>query len=450
MSAPDAPYQRSTIYPTRLAITLMGISFPAALLLATLLPQLAGLGIIFVAAIAGLIAIDALLAAPMKHIAADIHWPNVLYIDDEIDVQIEVSLPQRRRPRKIELRIQPDEKLMITPSILRLTPHPGAPIASEVIGVKTKRRGGALIRSIWTRWPGPLGMVYKQTAVYSSVILPVLPNIKSVSQKAMAFFDRNALLGRKIQESRGESTEFDSLREFVAGMDRRAIDWKHSARHRSLLAKEFQTERNHNIVFAIDSGRLMCEPLGGVPKIDRAINSALLLSYVALKTGDRVGLFAFDSRPGIFMKPVAGLTAFAQMQKNASDIDYAITETNFTFGLTRLKQVLKRRSLVIVFTDFVDTTTAELMVENVSRLVKTHLVLFVTFKDTALETYMERDINTVDDVTRAVIANTLNNERTVVLGKLRRMGVQVLDCTPEDLDSGLLSSFLALKMGGRL
>ena len=442
--------QKSAVYPTQLAILIMAICAPVALILALLAPQMAGLGIIFVAAIIGLLAVDALLAAPMKSIAPDILWPGTLYIDDEIDVQIDVNLPKRRRPRNIQIRIETDEKLELDPNYLKLVPYPGAPVVSDTFKTTTRRRGIANIQSLWTRWSGPLGMVYKQTVVYNAAQIPVMPNIKSVSEKAMAFFDRNARLGQKLQDTRGESTEFDSLREFVVGMDRRSIDWKHSARHRDLVAKEYQTERNHNIIFAVDSGRLMCDPIEGIPKIDRALNSALLLSYIALKTGDRVGLYAFDAKPRAFLKPVSGLPAFAHIQKQASEIEYAITETNFTFGLTRLKQQLSRRSLIIIFTDFVDTTTAELMLENVSRLTKTHLVLFVTFKDLALESYMNREIEDVNDVTRAVIANTLNNERTIVLGRLRRMGVQILECNPDNLASDLLNKFLALKLKGRL
>lgn len=444
------PRRKSTVYPTQLAILIMAICVPAALILALIAPQMAGLGIIFVAGLAALLGIDALLAAPMKSIAPDILWPSTLYIDDEIDVQIDVNLPKRRKPRNIQVRIETDEKLELDPNYIKLTPYPGAPVVSDIFNVTTRRRGSANIQSLWTRWPGPLGMIYKQSVIYNAKQIPVIPNIKSVSRKAMAFFDRNARLGRKLQDTRGESTEFDSLREFVVGMDRRSIDWKHSARHRDLVAKEYQTERNHNIVFAVDSGRLMCDPIEGIPKIDRALNSAMLLSYIALKTGDRVGLYAFDAKPRAFLKPVSGLPAFAHIQKQASEIEYAITETNFTFGLTRLKQQLNRRSLVIIFTDFVDTTTAELMLENVSRLTKTHLVLFVTFKDIALESYMNREIEDVNDVTRAVIANTLNNERTIVLGRLRRMGVQILECDPDNLASDLLNKFLALKHKGRL
>ena len=89
-------------------------------------------------------------------------------------------------------------------------------------------------------------------------------------------------------------------------MDRRAIDWKQSARHLKLHAKEFRTERNNQIVFAIDCGRQMSEPVAGLPRVDRAVSAMLLAAWVALKLGDRVALHAFDSRPRIASGLVSG------------------------------------------------------------------------------------------------------------------------------------------------
>ena len=109
--------------------------------------------------------------------------------------------------------------------------------------------------------------------------------------------NRDAMYGIKAQLQVGEGAEFEALADYRQGMDRRAIDWKQSARHTALIAKEYRTERNNNIVMALDAGRAMCEPLGGVPRIDRAVSAALLTAFVALKDGDRVGLFAFDSQP---------------------------------------------------------------------------------------------------------------------------------------------------------
>ncbi len=161
--------------------------------------------------------------------------------------------------------------------------------------------------------------------------------------------------------------------------------------------------------------------------------------------GDRAGLYSFDERPRVSTGVVSGAAAFPSLQRQAAEVDYSAAETNFTLGLTQLSAQLQRRSLVVVFTDFADSTSAELMVENLARLLRTHLVLFVAFRDEELESLVRAEPLTPDDVSRSVIAATLLREREVVIGRLRRMGVQILDAPADRLGTELLSTYLELK-----
>jgi uncharacterized protein (DUF58 family) len=199
-------------------------------------------------------------------------------------------------------------------------------------------------------------------------------------------------------------------------------------------------------VLAIDSGRLMSSPLeDGAPRLDRAINAALLLAFVSLKIGDRVRLFAFDARPRIASGSTAGAGAFPLLQRLAASIDYTTEETNFTLGLTTLAGSLDRRALVVVFTDFADPTSAELMIENVGRLLRTHLVMFVAFRDEALEALADAEPNTAEDVSRAVIAAGLLKQRELVIGRLQRLGAWIVEAPADHLGPELVSRYLAAK-----
>jgi uncharacterized protein (DUF58 family) len=228
-------------------------------------------------------------------------------------------------------------------------------------------------------------------------------------------------------------------------MDRRTIDWKQSARHGTLLAKEFRAERNHPVILALDTGRLMCQPLAGLPRIDHALNAALLLAYVSLKAGDRAGLYGFDARPNISSGPLSGPNAFAHIQRLAASVDYSTEETNYTLGLTQLSGQLSRRTLVVVFTDFADTTSAELMLDNVSRLLSQHLVIFVVMRDDELEDLQRQAPTNADDVSRAVVAAALLRERELVVTRLRRLGVQIVEAPADQIGPALLSRYLDLK-----
>ena len=307
------------------------------------------------------------------------------------------------------------------------------------------RRGDGRIETLWSRWSGPLGLAWVQRRDALDRPLAVTPNIAGVRDAALRLFSRDAMLGVKAQLETGEGSEFHALKEFQTGMDIRAIDWKQSARHGKLVGREYHSERNHPIMLALDTGRLMCAPLQGIARIDHVINAALLMAFVSLKLGDRVGLFAFDARPRISSGPASGAGAFPLLQKLAAGIDYSTEETNFTLGLTTLAGQLNRRALVVIFTDFADPTSAQLMLENVGRLLRTHLVMFVVLRDLELEELADRQPEEADDISRAVIAGSLLQQREAVLGRLRRAGAQIVEATPDQLGPDLVNTYLDAK-----
>ena len=231
----------------------------------------------------------------------------------------------------------------------------------------------------------------------------------------------------------------------MPGLDPRAIDWKASARHRKLLCQEFRAERNHQVILALDTGHLMSEPLGGIPKLDHAVNAGLLLAYFCLRTGDRVGLYGFDETVRCFGEPAGGMAAFPRLQRLTAELDYHRSETNFTLGLSDLSTRLRRRSLVILLTDFVDTISAELMVDNVQRLSRRHLVVFVTLRDPTLEAIAAAPPVTLEALHRAVVAGDFVREREVVLQRLRRLGVHCLDVPPARVSMHLVNRYLDIK-----
>jgi len=310
------------------------------------------------------------------------------------------------------------------------------------------RRGEGRIEGVWARWRGPLGLVWLQRHATEGAPVTVTPDVAGVKEAALRLFARDAPLGAKPLLDAGEGSDFHALKEFQTGMDLGDIDWKQSARHGKLIGREYRTERNHHVLLALDTGRLMSAPAAGLPRIDRAINAALLLAFVSLRIGDRVGLFAFDSRPRLASGLTSGPAAFPLLQKLASGIDYSTEETNFTLGLTALAGRLDRRAMVVVFTDFADATSAELMIENVARLMRTHVVLFVVFRDAELEELVACEPRSPEDVTRAVIAERLLRQRDAVATRLKRLGAQIVDAPAGGLPAALLNSYLDVKRRG--
>jgi uncharacterized protein (DUF58 family) len=258
-------------------------------------------------------------------------------------------------------------------------------------------------------------------------------------------FLRNAQTGLIARRIRGEGTQFEALSEYEPGMDRRRIDWKASARHTRLYARENESERNNQIVFAFDCGQAMCEPVDGLPRIDRAVSAALTCAYVALKGGDRCALFGFARRPQLMTPFIADARAFHRLQSAAAGLDYEPVEPNFTLALATLTAQLKRRSMVVVFSDFTDPTAAELMVESLGRLANKHLVLFVTMADAEIEAQVAAPPADIATLARAVTADSLSQQRKLVLQRLRRMGIDVIEAPWEKIGPQLIDRYFLIK-----
>ncbi|MEN3793707.1 DUF58 domain-containing protein [Fulvimarina sp. MAC3] len=275
--------------------------------------------------------------------------------------------------------------------------------------------------------------------------MTVVPNVRSITSGAIDAEIAAQSFGERAALIRGQGSEFHQLRDFVAGMDTRTIDYKRSARHGALVAREMRAERNNNIVLSLDNGHLMREEIDGQAKIDHMIHSALALGWAGVQGGDLVGLFAFDARPRLFLPPGGGRRAFAQLRSRTAELRYRSVETNHTLAMTHLGQRLNRRSLVVVFSDFVDTTTAELLVENVQVLVKRHVVVFVSIRDPLLDAYARQLARGIEDVASAVAAAGIQRDRRMVLERLGRLGVFVIDTDPGRITAQLISTYLSIK-----
>ena len=427
-----------SIRPTPLAIILMAMGIPICLVFAWTAPALWVLSFAGIAAIAVLIILDALAARSSRALTITPDIPPIWFVGSGNRFTLTITDEKRGYLPKIEVR--PEFNELVDPPGVRILP------ASGVIDfeLNMNRRGEAVLDALWLRWSGPLGFVQKQLQLKAGFSSPVNPDIRILQTDALKLIVREAEFGVKAQRDRGDGSEFDAMREFVPGMDRRSVDWKASARHMALMTKEYRTERNHNIVLAFDTGRLMCEPLNGLPRLDHAVHAGLLLAYASLRGGDRVAVYGFDAQPRNMTGMVSGNSAFSRLQTELAKLDYSTEDANYTLGLTRLSAGLSRRSLIILFTDFIDTTQAELMVENAARLSKRHLVLFAVFDDQDLQAQANAEPKTPEDVTRAVIADQLLQSRRTVIRRLERLGIDVLEAPVNEFSTALLNRYLKI------
>jgi uncharacterized protein (DUF58 family) len=199
---------------------------------------------------------------------------------------------------------------------------------------------------------------------------------------------------------------------------------------------------------AFDTGYLMLEPVEGLTRLDHAINAGLVLAWVSLQGGDLVGTYGFDATVRQYMSPQRGVSSFPRIQRATAELEYRHQETNFTLGLAELNARLKRRALVILFTDFVDTVTAELLIESMQRVANRHLVVFVTQRGSTLQRAVDAAPNQFADVAKAVIAQEFLRDRSIVFQRLERLGIHCLDVPSGGLSVALINRYLLIKQRG--
>jgi uncharacterized protein (DUF58 family) len=434
------------IRPTQRAVLVFAAGLPLAVLIVSLSPPAWPFSFDYAVLAALAMLADLALACPSRRLIVEVDTPERLFIGEQGHMTVVAT--SSGYSRRIHLEALAEQQGDLDPPRITAARVPGGERGMISLVLLPRRRGRVRIDRIWLRWHGPLGLMQFVRRVPVDREIDVLPNVRGVQSAALRFFADDALYGTRLQLRRGEGMEFDALKDYVPGLDTRHIDWKHSARHHRLVCKEFHIERNHPIVLAFDTGYLMAEPIDGMPKLDHAINAGLLLAWIALRGGDLVGTYAFDAHVRHYMAPLRGMPALGQIQRAAAGLRYEREETNFTLGLAELTVRLRRRALVVVFTDFVDTVSAELLVESLGRVAQRHIVVFASLRDPYLAQTLERQPERFTDVGAAVVAADFLRDRQVVFERLARAGIHCLDVARDRFSIDLINRYLMIKQRG--
>jgi uncharacterized protein (DUF58 family) len=429
------------IRPTRRLVGAALAGFPLALL-PVFAPALWGVWVGYIGLVVLAAGLDIALGLGRSELRSEIDVPEVAYLGDELAWPVELEARDWPHATRVEVTVAIDGPA-VDPEIARASLEEGE--ARVELPIEPERRGRLECAELYLRWTGRMGLTWREERRPVERGCDLVPNIAAVRRAAMRFRTHHTMMtGMKRRDYIGDGTEFESLRRFVPGLDTRDIDWRASARHRKLLCRENRSERNHRVVLAFDTGHLMSESIEGLPKIDHAINAGLMMAYLSLQMGDRVGLFAFDDEVRTYSEPRAGVRQVQRLMLGSSRFDYSTAETNYTLAMTELARRLRRRAVVVVLTDFTDTVGAELMVENLGWLARRHLVVFVSIRDPWLRERVEARPDDMSEVGASVIAGQLSHDRRLVLERLRRRGIFCVDGAPDQISVELINQYLEI------
>lgn len=353
---------------------------------------------------------------------------------------------QSRMSRSADIEVTDDAAVDVEvrhlPATLRLAPGERASLSYQLVPT---RRGSHALGDLWLRILSPLGLWRRQLRVVAPATVRVYPDLQAVRiYEKLVRESRDERFTRATRRRGGES-EFERLREYTRDDDARRIDWKATARKGVPITREYELERNQNIVFLLDCGRLMTAETDGVSHLDHALNAMLMLGHVSVRAGDHVGLVAFDSQMRTFLTPSGGPNALKKLVRASFDLFPALVEPDYRTVFTSVKTRLRKRSLLVLFTQVLDEATQAELVPLVRSLSPTHLPLCILFRDESVEA-LARDPaadETSLHVRGAAAGELLWRDRLVE--EMRRAGALVLHVRPEDLTQQLIARYLDVK-----
>ncbi|MEA2696546.1 MAG: hypothetical protein QOI66_817, partial [Myxococcales bacterium] len=259
--------------------------------------------------------------------------------------------------------------------------------------------------------------------------------------------NRDMLMARAAR-LRGGETEFERLRDHLRDDPFRYIDWKATARRQKLTVREHQKERDQIVVCLLDSGRLMTAETDGLSYFDHALNASLMMAHVAARSGDQIGLCAFDKEVRAYLPPVGGARATQRLIATAYNLHPALVETDFTVAFDLLSRRLRKRALVVIFTQIVDDVSAAQLLRLMRALPRRHLALCVLFRDGEIDGILEADAPATEDraalYLRGAAAETVL-WREHLVRDLRAGGAHVLHPLPQKLTPALVNRYLEIK-----
>lgn len=315
--------------------------------------------------------------------------------------------------------------------------------------VKIMERGEITFSKIAVRRSSPIGLWQKRTLHGVTESVKVYPNYEPVIRFALLGMQhRENPMGIVRRPRQGSSRDFHQLRDYRDGDPFAQIDWKASSRRQLLISRDYQEQRDQTIIFLMDTGRRMRAMDGELPQFDHALNAVLLVSHIALRQGDKVGIKSFGGTDR-WLPPVKGAHAMPVILNHLYDYQTTSAPSDFAAAVERLMARQRRRALVIVLTNLRGEDGKEL--SGALRVLRSkHLVLLASLKEKSVEDAASNEVNQFDDALKFLAADRYRSERREILTTLGMHGILTMDTTAQQLAIGLANRYLDIKAAGRI
>lgn len=321
--------------------------------------------------------------------------------------------------------------------------------ATATYDVAPDRRGDIHAGGVLVEWRSAWGLVERWAVADLAQEVRVYPNLQEGRRHAMYLVRSRQIAMQKRRARRATAgREFDRLREYCAGDDRRDVSWMVSARRGHLVTKIYQPERSQAVWLLVDAGRLLRARSGGQTLLDRAATAAIAAAQVAMVSGDNVGVIAYGRRIQHRLAPARGPAQLRRIIEAMALTTAESVEADHAAAAAALVQVQKRRALVVWLTDVAETAGIPDVIDQAATLVPRHVVVFTTMRQPELAAAAALAPRSSEEMFRMLAAQELIGRREALLRGLRQRGALIVEATPESLAAGVVDRYLEVKERG--
>lgn len=410
--------------------------------------------------VALLVVLDVLLAPSPRALQVSRQTPAAVRLDEPSQSVLVITNPSRRA---VSLRVRdawvPSAGAVDNRHRISIPAGESRRLRTPLMA---SRRGERRADLVTIRSRGPLTLAGRQASHEAPASLLVLPPFRSRKHLPSRLALLREMDGRTAVLTRGQGTEFDSLREYVIGDDVRAIDWRATARAGDVVVRTWRPERDRRVLIVVDTGRLSAVRLGDETRLDAQIEATLLLAALASHAGDRVDVVAIDTEVRARVAGERGPKLMNELAERLAPLEPALVETNWTQVATVVRQQLSQRALVVLLTAL-DPSAIENGILPVARaLAADHTTVLASALDPGLRemragaaespsgTDSDEGISTPAEAFLAAAAERTELEHDVAEYRLRSRGVDVVEAPADALAPALADAYLRLKRTGRL
>lgn len=422
------------------------LALVGALGVGLLLPSWSGIGLTCLIILVGVLA-DLALAGSVRGVTFDRGGPTAVRLGESVEATLTVTNIGQRRLHGV-LRTAWPPSAGATHGFHPIDIQPGQRVTVRTT-LRPSRRGDRAADRVTIRSYGPLGLAARQGSHRFAQTVRALPAFSSRKHLPSRLQRLRELDGRSSVLVRGAGTEFDSLREYVGGDDVRSIDWRASARAADVMVRTWRPERDRHIVIVLDTGRVSAGRVGDGPRLDAAMDAALLLAALAAHAGDRVDLIAYDRRLRAGVQGASATELLPALVNAMAPLTPELVESDARGMATEILRRARRRSLVVLLTGLDAAPLEQGLLPVLPSLTTRHQLLLAAVADPAIDR-MAHARGDARAVFAAAAAERTISERRQVTTLLHRLGVDVVDAVPEELPPALADHYLAMKAAGRL